>query len=466
MSLIRIKSPVIEDGTIVNVDLSPSAAIDFSKLAALDSANILVGNSGNVATKVAVTGDVTINNTGVTAIGNDKVVEAMINNLAVTTGKIADSAVTDLKLANNAVTSGKINNNAVTTSKIADSNVTIQKLANPQYTGFRNRIINGDFRVAQRGTSFVAGANNDDSYNLDRWYVLSDGNDVVDITRTTTDIPANGFSAIALDVETINKKFGIAQIIEQQNCVGLIGGNVTLTFKARVSSVTKLDNIKAAVVAWTGAADAVTSDIISAWGVEGTNPTLITDAVYENTPVNLGVSTSYATYSIAANVDAASTKNIIVFIWSDVDDTTLGDFLYITDVQLEPGTVSTPFEVRPVSEELALCQRYYYRSTASTNADRFGSGFATTTGIAHSLIPFPVTMRSAPVALEQTTTVADYRVFHGATSTTSTVAPSFITASPNVATVAITAGAALTVGHGLTIAAATTNAFLGFSAEL
>jgi hypothetical protein len=356
MSLIRIKSPVIENGTIVNADLSPSAAIDFSKLAALDSANILVGNVSNVASKVAVTGDVTINNTGATAIGNNKVVEAMINNLAVTTGKIADGAVDNLKLANNAVSSGKIDSNAVTTTKIADSSVTFSKLANPQYTGFRNRIINGNFRVAQRGTSFVAGANNDDTYNLDRWYVLSDGNDVVDITRTTTEIPVGGFSAIALDVETINKKFGIAQIIEQQNCIGMIGGNVTLTFKAKVSSVAKLDNIKAAVVAWTGAADAVTSDIISAWGVEGANPTLITDAVYENTPVNLAVSTNYATYSITANVDSANAKNIIVFVWSDVDDTTLGDFLYITDVQLEPGNVVTPFEVRPVSEELALCQ--------------------------------------------------------------------------------------------------------------
>ena len=75
-------------------------------------------------------------------------------------------------------------------------------------------------------------------------------------------------------------------------------------------------------------------------------------------------------------------------------------------------------------------------------------------------------MRSAPTALEQTANVADYRVFHAATSTTSTVAPSFITASPNMATVAVTAGAALTAGQGASIAAATTNAFLGFSAEL
>lgn len=444
MSLIRIKSPVIQNDTIVNADVNTSAAISFSKLAALDSANILVGNSSNVATKVAVTGDVTINNTGVTSIAN----------LAVTTGKIADSAINDLKLANNAVTSAKINNNAVTLSK----------LANPQYTGLRNRIINGNFSNAQRGTSFAAGANNDDTYNLDRWYVLSDGNDVVDITRTTTEIPAGGFSAIALDVETINKKFGIAQIIEQQNCIGLIGDNVTLTFKARVSSVAKLDNIKAAVVAWTGTADNVTSDIISTWNAEGSNPTLIANAVYENAPVNLAVTTTYATYSITANVDAANAKNIIVFIWSDVDDTTLGDFLYITDVQLEPGTAATPFEVRPASEELALCQRYYYRNTNQT--DRFGVGFATTTAIGHFLIPFPGTMRIAPTAVEQTGTPADYRVWYLTTAAACTSVPTFVSASQNAATVTGTAATFLTAGQGVMIAGNSVTAFLGFSAEL
>ena len=50
----------------------------------------------------------------------------------------------------------------------------------------KNRLVNGSFNIAQRGTSFVSGANNDDTYNLDRWYVLSDGNDAVDITQTTT----------------------------------------------------------------------------------------------------------------------------------------------------------------------------------------------------------------------------------------------------------------------------------------
>jgi len=230
------------------------------------------------------------------------------------------------------------------------------------YFGFKNRLINGDFSVAQRGTSFVSGANNNDTYNLDRWYVLSDGNDAVDITQDTTTVPTNQLTAIALDVETANKKFGIAQIIEQVNCVGLIGNTVTLSFKAKVSSTTKLDNVKCAIVAWSGTANTVTSDIISAWGAEGTNPTLIANATYENTPANLGVTTSYATYSVSAAVDTASTKNIIVFIWSDVTDTTAGDFLYITDVQLEVGSVATPFERRPYGTELALCQRYYEKA--------------------------------------------------------------------------------------------------------
>lgn len=65
-------------GDIVNADISTSAAIAFSKLASLTSANILVGNGSNVATAVAVTGDVTVSNAGVTAIGSSKVTSAMI----------------------------------------------------------------------------------------------------------------------------------------------------------------------------------------------------------------------------------------------------------------------------------------------------------------------------------------------------------------------------------------------------
>ena len=253
---------------------------------------------------------------------------------------------------------------------------------------FRNKLINGGFDIAQRGTSFVSGANDDDTYNLDRWYVLSDGNDAVDITQTTT-VPTGAKYSIGLDVETVNKKFGIAQIIENANCYNAIGGNVTLSFQAKVSATTKLDNVKCAVVAWSGTADTVTSDIISAWNVEGTNPTLIANATYENTPANLNVTTSWATYSVTANVDTASTTNIIVFIWSDVTDTTLGDFLYVTNVQLEKGSTATSFDYRPYGQELALCQRYF-----QTIANGPGGSGSTTQFTFGTL--FPVVMRTAP----------------------------------------------------------------------
>jgi hypothetical protein len=229
------------------------------------------------------------------------------------------------------------------------------------YDGFKNRIINGAMGIAQRGTSFTSGANNDDAYVLDRFYILSDGNDAIDVTQTTT-VPTGAKYSIGLDVETANKKFGIAQIIENANCFNVIGGNATLSFQAKVSSTTKLDNVKCAIVSWSGTADTVTSDIISAWGAEGTNPTLIANATYENTPANLNVTTSFATYSVTANVDTASTANIIVFIWSDVTDTTAGDFLYITNVQLEKGSTATSFDYRPYTTELQLCQRYYEKS--------------------------------------------------------------------------------------------------------
>jgi hypothetical protein len=84
----RVAASVVRGG-LVNADIDAAAAIAFSKLAALDSANLLVGNGSNVATKVAVTGDVTISNAGVTAIGNDKVVTAKILDANVTPAKLS-----------------------------------------------------------------------------------------------------------------------------------------------------------------------------------------------------------------------------------------------------------------------------------------------------------------------------------------------------------------------------------------
>lgn len=266
----------------------------------------------------------------------------------------------------------------------------------------RNRLINGDFRVAQRGTSFVAGANNDDTYNLDRWTLLSDGNDIVDITQANV-APAGGLFSIGLDVETANKKFGIVQFIEQRNIVGMVGQTCTLSFSARTSG-SSIGNLKAVILSWTGTADTVTSDVVSAWGADGVTPTWAASWTAENTPQNLAPSNTWTRYTISAPVDTASTNNVAVFIWCDDMTTTLGDFLYITDVQLEVGSLATPFERKTMSTVIQECQRYYYKVGGTTFGALVVVNTQTTTN-GRGYIPFPVTMRVSPTGLNVTGSV-------------------------------------------------------------
>jgi len=392
-----------------------------------------------------------------------------------TSSQLADGLITSAKIADGAIVNVDVNSTAaVAYSKLnlatsivnADISttaaITLNKISsNPT---FRNGIINGDFAVAQRGTSFTStgSANNNDSYTLDRFYILSDGNDVIDVTQETTTVPTNQLTAIALDVETINKKFGIAQIIEQKNCVGLIGNTVTLSFKAKVSSTTKLDNVKCAIVAWSGTADTVTSDIISAWGVEGTNPTLIANATYENTPANLSVTTNYATYQVSAAVDTASTKNIIVFIWSDVTDTTLGDFLFITDVQLEKGSAASDFEILPIDVDLARCRRYYAKIVTDAAYNAIGSGFNGTTTAAPAYIKYPESMRASP-----TVTQSGLAVHHNAFNVSAVTAINAADLGKDTALVQFAVASGLTVGQAMIITGNNNvNAYIDFSIEL
>jgi len=234
-----------------------------------------------------------------------------------------------------------------------------------------NMIINGDMVVAQRGITITDAAvdsvstttNADDSYTLDRWILLSDGDNIVDVTQQTDGPDGGSAKSIRLDVETVDKKFGIAQIIENVNCHEGIGGTVSLKFHAKVAGSGKLDDLRAAVVTWSGTADSVTSDIVNAWEAEGTVPTLITNATYENTAADLNPTTSWAEYKIEnVSVDTSSGANIIVFIWSGVTDTDAGDFLYITDVQLEKSATANGFKRQPIQQTIADCERYYETS--------------------------------------------------------------------------------------------------------
>jgi hypothetical protein len=83
-----ITSAMIVDGTIVNGDIASNAVIAHSKLANITAGQVLLGNGSNVPTATALSGDVTVDSTGVTQIGSGKVVEAMLANDAVSNAKL------------------------------------------------------------------------------------------------------------------------------------------------------------------------------------------------------------------------------------------------------------------------------------------------------------------------------------------------------------------------------------------
>ena len=254
-----------------------------------------------------------------------------------------------------------------------------------------NLLINGDFVVAQRGTAFTAATtpkNDDDTYLLDRWVLLSDGNDVLDVSQdtTTADLPTGSRAACKLLVATANLKAALLQIIENKNAIPAIGSVASLSFKARMKTAgnTTLDKLRAAIISWDSTADTVTSDVVQAWGAEGVNPTLVTNWTYESTPADLTITTAWQTFQIeSVAIDTANTKNIAAFIWVDNTDPTAGDEVYITDVHVNVGAVSGEFEAKNITEELLDCQRYYEKSYSWAVAP----GTSTTSGVKNILAP-------------------------------------------------------------------------------
>lgn len=137
-------------GSILNADISASAAIAFSKLAALTSGNILVGSVGNVATSVAMSGDITIDNAGVTAIGSGVIVDADINaSAAIAFSKLASLTSGNILVgsAGNVATSVAMSGDATIVASgaltIANSAVSNAKLANMNNNTVKGNVSGG-----------------------------------------------------------------------------------------------------------------------------------------------------------------------------------------------------------------------------------------------------------------------------------------------------------------------------------
>jgi hypothetical protein len=92
---------------------------------------------------------------------------------------------------------------------------------------------------------------------------------------------------------------------------------------------------------------------------------------------------------------------------------TINNYVEFTGVQLEKGSLATPFEVRPFATELALCQRYYYQITAQgssgvQSAINWGIAYVRSSGNASVYYSLPVPMRAQPTFFNTATLQFDW----------------------------------------------------------
>ena len=298
-----------------------------------------------------------------------------------------------------ATTAFVLANSLPTTGGTFTGNITVPSLNGGPLAGFRNRIINGNFDIAQRGTSFAAIANG--TYSLDRWSWGQAGAMICTVTQST-DVPNNTFqSSYKVDVTTADSSIAagdFAEIyhkIEGYNVRDLIGTTFTLSFWVKSPKT----GLHCASFRNTGTPDRsyvqeYTITTANTWEYKTITVTggLITAGTWNWTnglglvvTFNLASGTTFHTTASAwqtGNFNATANQ-------VNVMDNTANDF-FLTGVQLEPGPVATPFERRPIGTELSLCQRYY---EIAPNA---WCGQVVATGAYYNLGVFKVTKRSAP----------------------------------------------------------------------
>lgn len=224
-----------------------------------------------------------------------------------------------------------------------------------QLAGHRNKVINGSGEVNQRALTSVA----DDTYFIDRFYVLTESGNVT-VAQVTDPESGAPFGFRLTQPDATPKRIGWATIIESKNIRQYASGAMNFFCRVKLSAGT---NIRYAIIEHTGTADVVTSDVVSNWA-----STTFTPSNFFIAGINI-LKTDVVTPGAATFGDiddwsalSASVKNVILFVWTESTLAQNGT-LEANRVQFEPGVVATPFEYR--LSELQLCQRYFEETFSS-----------------------------------------------------------------------------------------------------
>ena len=302
----------------------------------------------------------------------------------------------------------------------------------------RNRIINGDFKVAQRGTSFSG----NDIYTLDRWNLVSSGAATL---AQSTDTPNSSYAASATVTGTGGSVYAqVRQRIESVNCVGLSGNAATLSFW--VKNVSGSNDLFYTVY-YANAAD---------------NFSAVTDIVPVTT-VTSSLSSSWTRYTFTiSSMPSGSANGVGVAIGS----TTANASFRITGVQLEVGSVATPFERRQYGQELALCQRYLPAFSYASGANPYiAAGMVTSLSsstTAWFTVALPVTTRVPPTGVT-VSAASHFAAFLPSTATTNATGFTFGGATTTSANFNISGLSGTTAGYSTLLFMNTSSAYMYFT---
>jgi hypothetical protein len=320
-----------------------------------------------------------------------------------------------------------------------------------RYAG-KNKFINGDMSIWQRGTTFTGVGTG--TYTADRWNLGHDGSGTATVSRqafTPGAAPVAGYEGTyflrhQIASTSTTTFFQTAQLIEDVRTFA--GRTVTVSFWAK--------------------ADAARSMAFYLEQTFGSGGSSIVMPVYQT----FNITTSWARYSVTFDIASVAGKTIgnnsYLYCAFRQGSTTVGSQLDLWGVQIEEGSVATPFVPAgggSQQAELALCHRYYQRYKADSAFDDLGySGKATSTTVIYAnRIPF-VPFRTVPSSVDFAN-VSWISSWGAATTGVSAIAlSSFVSADTPLLTFTTTG---LTIGTTyILLAGNTSDAYIGLSAEL
>lgn len=271
-------------------------------------------------------------------------------------------------------------------------------------SGFRNKIINGDFEVAKRSSSVVAGTGF--KYVTDRWARVTTGSTLAyaqqEFAAGVTTPPGNpryyGRFTVASVAGATN--FAIAYHA-MEDVRTLSGQTVTVTFYAKADAS---KNIGFELYQW--------------FGLGGSPSSAITGIGAQQ----CALTTSWQRFDILVAVPSIAGKtrgtdasdHLELVFWFDAGSTfasrasSIGqqsgtfDIAHVSIVEGDAREETDPFSPRHIQQEVALCQRYYCSSAGTTTWQGYANN-----GTPEALnVFFPVAMRTATTNVYTATHVA------------------------------------------------------------